>query len=187
VKPLVIACDVDDVCAAQLKEWFRRYGILSGDTQLTHETIRGWDLSTQVLPSWSARIYDILKHTDLYDKITPLDGALAGVQLLRDAGHRVVFVSACAVDSMGPKVRWLQRHGFLPSGYAIPDFIAATSKYLIRADVLIDDHVKNVTEFPGRTILIRQPHNCEISWNGMEADSLLDAAHLILSTKMEPV
>lgn len=175
----VIAVDVDEVCADLLGEWLRRYSERFDDT-LSVQTMTGWDLIPQVKPECGERIYEILREPDLYTHVKPIEGAWEGVELLRNAGYRVVFVTSCVAGTMDAKVRWLQRYGFLSDAHGLPDFIACTSKYLVDADVLIDDHEKNCWEFPRRSILVRHPHNRNSNWPGMQARSLFDAAQLIL-------
>lgn len=175
---LTIAVDVDDVCADLLTEWLRRYNRDHGDN-LTPEDVDGWDLAPQVKTECGKLIYRYLHDDDLYLDIKPHPHALAAVELMRRAGHRVLFVTSCVVGSVDAKVHWLMDHGFLPHGNMQRDFIAASDKSLIRADYLIDDHVGNLEGLSERTrgILIERPHNRDVLWGGLSAKDLLEAAH----------
>lgn len=172
---LIIAVDVDEVVADLLSEWLRIYNILWDDT-LRPDKIRGWSLVEQVKPECGKRIYEILHNRTLYDHVKPIPGALEAIRWMRQRGHRVVFVSSCVAGSVDRKVAWLQKHKFLPPGNSVKDFIAATDKSLIGADVLIDDHILNVEAFPRYGILLHVPHNSESYCSKPRASTLMDAA-----------
>ena len=174
MRKLIVAVDVDEVCADLLGEWLRRYNERYNDT-LIPEQIRGWSLVPQVKPECGNKLYDILREPGLYHCVKPVPLALAGVMMLREAGHRVVFVSSCVVGTVDDKVQWLIRHGFLLPGHAQPDFIACTDKSLINADVLIDDRVDNVESFPRSALLMSVPHNYGMKCSRQRVSSMIGA------------
>jgi 5'-nucleotidase len=157
---MIVAVDVDEVCANMIAEWLRRYN-RAYDDNLRPDDIRGWAMAPQVKPECGNRIYEFLNQPGFYDCVEPIDGALEAVNTMRAEGHRVLFVSSCVVGTVDSKVRWLQAHDFLPAGNSVKDFIAATDKSLIGADVLFDDHILNVEAFPGFAFLVTVPHNSE--------------------------
>ena len=175
---MIIAVDVDDVCADLLGEWLNR---INRDYQYlqpkrTREDVTQWDMSGLVPDG--ENVYQYLQEPDLYDHVRPIPGALQAVLALRAAGHRVIFVTSCVKGQYDAKERWLVEHGFLDDAYSQPDFYPAKDKSLIHADVLIDDGAHNLATFKGHKILIDQPHNrgvCGYLW----AASLVDAAALI--------
>ncbi len=150
----IIAVDVDDVCADLLSEWCRRYRLESGDT-LGPQDIHAWEINQYVKPGWKTRIFDLLKDPQFYAFVAPIEGARNAVDKLRNLG-RVIFVTSCVPGTMDQKYSWLHHHGFLKSP---EEFVVCKDKYLVKADVLIDDHVVNVEKFPGMAYLITQPHN----------------------------
>jgi 5'(3')-deoxyribonucleotidase len=154
VKP-VILCDVDEVIAGLLPEWIRRYNEAFGKT-VDHRTIDSWDLSTHC---GGPEVYGILNLPDVYAGVRPIEGAQWGVEELRNLGYRVVFVSSCGAATAGQKMTWLHAHGFLPGVHSQKDLIIASDKSLVYGRVLIDDGPHNIEAFPGRTVLVDQPHN----------------------------
>lgn len=184
---MIVGIDVDDVCADLLGEWLRRYNAGTGDNLLPDD-LDQWEISKTVAERAAVKrvneirnrigagpynIFEILQESDLYDHILPIPGARGAVKEMRDRGHRVVFITSCVVGSMDQKVRWLQRYGFLDAGHRSPaDLVIAADKSLINADVLIDDHVKNVESFPRKAILIDRPHNHTIPCRRLRLDSL---------------
>lgn len=155
---MIIGIDVDEVCADMLPEWVRRYNRAYDDT-LKVEDITAWDMTQFVKPECGKDIYRLLQAEGFYHGVKPIPRALESVKVLRQMGHRVVFVSSCVRLTLDMKLEWLVRHEFLPRQASQPDFIACADKTLAAVDLLIDDHVKNVEDFPGYAVLVTQPHN----------------------------
>jgi 5'-nucleotidase len=159
VVPQIVALDVDEVVAALLPAWLAAYN-RDYDDDLTPEDIREWDLSLAVKPECGTKIYSYLDTPKLYEDVKPVEGALRGIATLRAWGHRAIFVTSAMNGHAGAKLRLLQRFGVLNAHLRVdPSYFECSDKSLIAADVLVDDRPKNVEDFPGRTILFRQPHN----------------------------
>ena len=108
----IIAVDVDEVIAALHVEWLKRYN-KDYDDNLRHEDITNWSIENFVKPECGLKIYHYLEDVDLYDNVPVIDGALLGVEYLRQSGYRVVFVTSCQFGMHDPKWAWLMRHDFL--------------------------------------------------------------------------
>ncbi len=144
---MIIACDVDGVVADLFASWLAKYNKDYNDT-LTPDKITEWDVSLFVKPECGEKIYDYLRHGDLYDEVPVIEGALEGVEELRMLGHRVVFVTTCVKEMTDPKWNWLEKRGFLPHGrYNQDDLVIAADKLLVDAQLLIDDRAKTVVRW----------------------------------------
>jgi 5'-nucleotidase len=70
-----------------------------------------------------------------------------------------VFIVSAAMEfpqSLPEKLEWLSENfSFL----TWQQFVFCGSKTIIDADIMIDDHFKNLDDFKGTTILFTQPHN----------------------------
>lgn|SRR5512135_993687 len=144
---MIVACDVDGVVADLFHSWLGHYNRDYNDT-LTPEQITDWDVSKFVKPECGKKIYDYLHHGDLYDEVPPIEGALEGLERIREIGHRVVFVTTCVKQMTDPKWNWLERHGFLPKGkHNQDDLIVAADKLLVDAQLLIDDRAKTIVRW----------------------------------------
>lgn len=165
---LTVAFDVDDVCVRLLPAWLRRINAAAG-TSLAPEDITTWDFAHLIPEEHRASYHALLDHT-VYEEVEPDPVALALVKHVRAAGHRVVFVTSAMSHHAGAKLGVLRRHGFLAcDGYTSADYVEATDKALIRADVLIDDRPANVEAFAaagGVGVLWHQPHNADHSLRG---------------------
>lgn len=83
------------------------------------------------------------------------------VKKLNDA-YQVFIVSAAMEfpNSLVEKQRWLNEHFPFISW---KQMVFCGSKEIIRADIMIDDHFKNLDYFVGETLLFTQPHNIKAS------------------------
>lgn len=176
----IIACDVDDVVANLIGEWLRRYNERYDDS-LTPGDIHSWDIDRWVKPECGKKVFELLGEPDLYTKVEPFPQALETIEWLREAG-RVVFVTSCGGTTRDAKYKWLRKHGFLRKDQH-GDYITAKDKWLIKADVLIDDAPHNVADFMrfgGRALLVSRPHNEGFdALNGVRLRSFQDAPAVV--------
>jgi 5'-nucleotidase len=157
-RQLLIAVDVDEVCADLMSEWLKRYN-KSWNDSLKPEDITAWDIEQFVKPECGKKIYGILSQPGFYESVKPFPWALGAVKALRTMG-RVIFVTSCARKTMDDKFDWLVRNGFLSEKReSLNDFVACRDKWLIGADYLLDDAVHNVEEFRGTAFLVGHHHN----------------------------
>jgi 5'-nucleotidase len=72
--------------------------------------------------------------------------------------YKIFIVSAAMEfpDSLTEKQSWLNEHFPFISWQQM---VFCGSKEIIKADIMIDDHFKNLDSFTGETILFTQPHN----------------------------
>jgi len=92
-----------------------------------------------------------------------------------------VFIVSAAMEfpqSLPEKLEWLNEHfPFL----AWQQLVFCGSKTIVDADIMIDDHFKNLDHFSGTTILYTQPHNqLKDAGRHKRADSWMDIASLLL-------
>ncbi|GAO41265.1 5' nucleotidase, NT5C type [Flavihumibacter petaseus] len=70
-----------------------------------------------------------------------------------------VFIVSAAMEfpqSLPEKQQWLNEHFPFLTWQQI---VFCGSKAIVKADIMIDDHFKNLDLFSGRTLLFDQPHN----------------------------
>ncbi|WP_346236357.1 5' nucleotidase, NT5C type [Niabella insulamsoli] len=107
-------------------------------------------------------------------------------QVLKKLNDRFeVFIVSAATEfpqSLIEKQEWLNEHfPFI----TWQQMVFCGSKALIDADVMIDDHFKNLDSFKGRTLLYTQPHN-ELASTGKHkrVNNWLEIEHLLLNPQM---
>lgn len=95
-----------------------------------------------------------------------------------------VVVNSLATEfpgSLTDKQLWLNEHFPFLSWKQI---VFCGNKSLIKADVMIDDHLKNLNSFKGKTIMFTQPNNTHIqSGRHIRVASWKEIEKLLLNTK----
>ncbi|MDD5710895.1 MAG: hypothetical protein PHV43_02225 [Candidatus Colwellbacteria bacterium] len=109
----------------------------------------------ECLPKEHAEILlEMWKSSSLYDNREADQKALKALAEMRTFA-RVIALSGPVVGHVDSKLRWLIGH----CGFLKKDTIIANDKSLVRGAVLIDDLIKNLTEFEGERICFAQPWN----------------------------
>lgn len=154
---MIIGIDVDDVVADLVTEWLRLYNTKHEDT-VRLDQITTWEIFNHV--KCGTKIYDFLKVPNLYANVAPIKWALWGIASLRNAGHRVIFITSCIYGgNVDGKWRWLVENKFLEPGLHAMDFMAVSDKVLINIDLMIDDKPTTIESFKDRGLLFSRPWN----------------------------
>lgn len=123
-------------------------------TSYTKDDLVAFGYDEYMEPEEVETIYERWHDADLYDGMPPIEGARGGVEELREIG-RVVACSSPMVGHASSKLRWLRDFGFDRK-----DIVLATDKRLVGGDVLVDDGLHNLADFPGRCqVTFDQPWN----------------------------
>lgn len=183
---MIIGLDVDGVCADFTGHLLECIG-----GRLKSEDITSWEIFDQLTPSELTAARQTLSEDWFWRSLPLIDGALDGVNYLRNAGHEVIFVSSPWLGCSKPvkmsscptwedcRREWLARH------FGQCELIVTHRKELIAVDLLIDDKPSTVTKFnnpfdsrrhaTSRAALFEQPHNRHVwdthdnrlTWDGI--------------------
>jgi 5'-nucleotidase len=95
-----------------------------------------------------------------FKSIPVMSGSRQGLKRLND-NFEVIVVSMATEfpESLTDKQLWLNKHYPFISWKQI---VFCGCKDIIQADIMIDDHLKNLDNFKGETILFTQPHNLNL-------------------------
>lgn len=149
-----IMCDLHTRwCELYNKDW---------NDNLTIDKVTAWNMHQFCKPECGDKLYDYLT-PELYLDLEPLPGAIKAYKQLKKAGHTIVFITASPKGCADAKATWLEKH--LGVGYM--DYGAIKRKYMVRADVLVDDSPKNIKLWKeawpnGLGISIAYPYNEEL-------------------------
>jgi 5'-nucleotidase len=146
-----IAVDMDGVLADVYAQYFRMHYEESGEL-LTPGQASG-KTETEAFPQ--VRKY-LLSKGFFIDAPVIADSQRVLKRL--NAIHEIFIVSSATEfpGSLAEKQAWLHTH-FPFIGWQ--QMVFCGSKRIIQADIMIDDHFKNLDFFKGETILFTQPHN----------------------------
>ena len=145
--------DVDDVLIDLVGTWMKYYNRDFNDN-VTKFDIKEWNIAKAVKPEAKEAIYDYIHDGKIFTQSPLIKGATEGVRLIKEAGYRVVYVTAG--DSKNAKEERLKKEGFLTDDR---DFVAAKDKTLIRGDYMLDDSMDNIKSFKGKGWLMTRPWN----------------------------
>ncbi|MFT4024802.1 MAG: 5'(3')-deoxyribonucleotidase [Flavihumibacter sp.] len=92
-----------------------------------------------------------------FRQLPPIENGIETVRLLMER-YDVFIVSAATEfpQSLGEKIAWLSEHMPFISWQQV---VFCGSKKIVQADIMVDDHFKNLDHFEGKTYLFDQPHN----------------------------
>lgn len=167
-KDKILLCDVDDVLGSLVSPTLSIYNKIYDDNLNTSD-ITEWDITKFVKPECGNKIYDIMTSPSIYDIVTPLEGALDGINFIRSEGIRVVFVTAAFLSVAGRKFIWLEDNDFQPTK---ENYIETFDKSLIIGDYMIDDNLTNVRSTNAKNkILFNAPWNLGLKWSGNRANN----------------
>lgn len=153
-----IAIDMDGVIAdevIQLLTWYEKhYGLKVEPHELTGRR------EEDVVPEKDA--YDKLSSIPGYFRTTPvMVGAVEAVKkLMQNFDVYIVSAAMQYPHSLSEKLGWLNEHFPFISWRNI---IFCGDKSIIGTDYMIDDHIKNLDFFKGKTIMFNAFHN--VSYN----------------------
>lgn len=102
--------------------------------------------------------YEFWEDPHLYDKMTPMPGAVDALRRLHKAGHPIRFVSYCKKGHFSSKVRFLKRHCpflDLDNGTDGSGFYATKVKAGVSGGVIIDDRHQFLNQFADDVIKIK--------------------------------
>ena len=93
--------------------------------------------------------------------VTPIKDSIEGLKYLNDKYNVLIVSSATEFpQSLTEKVEWL--HKFYPF-ITWQQIVLCGRKDMVKGDIMIDDHSKNLKLFEGRKLLFTQPQNMYIS------------------------
>ena len=99
-----------------------------------------------------------------FRNVPVMPGSYSGLRQLNEKYNITVVSMATEFPvSLTDKQLWLAEHFSFITWRQI---VFCGNKSLINADIMIDDHPKNLDHFNGETIMFTQPHNININQSG---------------------
>jgi 5'-nucleotidase len=168
-----IAIDMDGVIA-DVAEQFFRYDAIDFGKRKSLEEIAGMK-ELEAFPHAKKYVYS----KGFFRTAPVIKDSQEILSKLNDS-YEVFIVSAATEfpQSLSEKQEWLNEHFPFIRWQQI---VFCGLKTIVSADIMIDDHFKNLDHFPGTTLLFSQPHN--LHTNGgkhKRVDSWEDIAAILL-------
>ncbi|RTL61066.1 MAG: 5'(3')-deoxyribonucleotidase [Sphingobacteriales bacterium] len=115
----------------------------------------------QVLGKWEREAFKneraYVTRKGFFREAPVMEGSIEAVKLLNDKFE--LFVVSAAMEfpnSLPEKLEWLAEHFPFLTWHQL---VFCGLKTIVKGDIMIDDHYRNLDHFTGRTILFTQPHN----------------------------
>lgn len=170
-----IAIDMDDVLADASKRIVEIYNEIIGTThQISDFETFDWH-ELIVFDEYSSKVRQRLFEPGFFASLEVMEGSIEIVKKLQEK-YEVFIVSAAMEfpNSLIEKSNWLDKH--FPFIHW-KNRVLCGDKSIISADIIIDDHTKNLDNFKGELpLLFDAPHNRKVTkyqrvknWNDVAA------------------
>jgi 5'-nucleotidase len=171
-----IAVDMDGVLADVVEQFFR-YDEKDFGRRKTWEEAKG-KKEIEVFPKIREYVY-----TKGFFRTTPVIEGSQEILFELNKNYEIFIVSAATEfpQSLSEKQEWLNEHfPFIQW----QQMVFCGLKTIIEADIMIDDHFKNLDHFKRTTILFSQPHNLlQDAGRHKRANSWKEIAEMLLVVK----
>lgn len=123
------------------------------------------------------KFYGIIKDKDLYQNAKIYDGAVESLKKLNEK-YDIYICSACVMFCMQKEsgIYFKHKYDFLIKNFSFlnsDNFIFTSSKNIFKADVQIDDRLKNLEGSVNKKILFTAYHNKNISDNELKEKGII--------------
>lgn len=154
-----IAIDMDEVLADPIHKFIQLY---NRDHQVPLDLIikPGTEIFQNVPEDVNDKWFEYINEKGFFRDLPVIDGAVEAVRKLQEK-YEVYVVSAAMEfkNSLEDKFDWLNEHFPFISWKNI----IFCGEKIVNVDVMIDDRIKNFTDFKGRPLLFTSPHNVLIT------------------------
>ncbi len=153
---MTVLIDMDDVLVNTTEVWVQHLNALFG-TSVHYEDLTSFDVSLPFRPHTREEVYATQAHAEFWRRATPMPGAVAAVEAIKKAGHRVFVVTNSQYVCLQVKMEELLFRYFPMLTWS--DVILTACKQMIKGDVLIDDAPHNLAGGDYEKLLFTAPHN----------------------------
>lgn len=158
-----ILIDMDDTLTWLLPVWVK-YLNQKYNLQVNWQDIKEWNVCNYFPSLTREQVYEPLITEEIWDLVTPRDGAVEAVQGLFDSGYEIFICTSTDYRNVRPKYEKVICKYFPFIDWQ--HFIVASKKQMIHADFIIDDAPHNlVGGCQKHRILMPMPHNEDFKYS----------------------
>jgi 5'(3')-deoxyribonucleotidase len=185
MKLLTVAVDSDGVICDLESAWLQWYRHHYDPTMTYEKFFDKWDIDQSVPAEVGMKVFDALS-TGVFSRLKAYDGAIRALNELNEIANVYIVTSANGIPSaMADKANWYKQN--VPFIDVKKQLVIMGDKSRFRADIMIDDRLKNITDFlhaspEGKGVYIRRYHGRNDIINDSritEAPSLADAVKFL--------
>ena len=150
-----IICDVDEVLNDFGSKLLSLYNSRTG-SELVYEDLKAYDFHECFSQDVADGLCELFTEKELWDSLKPAPGSQKGLKTLVNSGHDIYLATATVPINFSWKVDWLEEFfPFIPSD----NIIRIINKGLLNCDLMIDDHILNLTSNICNRIILDKPWN----------------------------
>ena len=181
MKLKTVLVDMDDTATWLLPVWVKRLN-QKHNLNVDWHDIKEWDMALAFPTLSHEQIYKPLATEEIWDEVTPREGAVEALTWLHECGLYEIFIcTSTDYRNIKPKYEKVIRKYFPFIDWK--HFIVISRKQMVKADYIIDDAPHNlVGGCQKHRILISMPHNKNFNLGdtGIEpAETWADARFLV--------
>lgn len=159
-KKKIILIDMDETLNVLQEKWIEVYNERYNDS-LTRDQWVSWDIHTIIKPECGIKIYDMLREPGFFRHLKINGTAQYVTEWLSQYYNIYVPTSYSDIpETCLDKVEWIREN--FPH-ISPKNIIFINDKWLLRADIMIDDGPHNIQTFKGQKLLIDAPYNKHIN------------------------
>lgn len=138
---MIICVDIDNCINNLAVRTLALYNSRNG-TNIQLSDITTYDFAECLSQKDASGICELFEEKELWDSLTPITGSQQGLETLIKKGHRVYLATSTHYKNFAWKIEWLQKYFPFVSSHNV---IRIMDKSLLNCDVMIDDHLDNLT------------------------------------------
>lgn len=165
MKKKIVLVDMDDTVTWLLPAWVE-YLNQKHNLNVDWRNIKEWDMSLAFPTLTREQIYEPLATEEIWDEVTPREGAVEALTWLHECGLYEIFIcTSTDYRNVKPKYEKVIRKYFPFIDWN--HFIVISRKQMVQADFIIDDAPHNlVGGCQKHRILMTMPHNKDFDIEG---------------------
>lgn len=150
---MIAAIDVDATVVDSPYMWYQWLEQMTKAGYRYEEVSKQYNFSKVYEKAWeesniSGHPLDFWRMKHVYQDMTPIDGSVEALSMLKSIGYKIVFVSALKGDHHYSKYRFLEQYFPFMDG-----FVGTKEKWAVNADLVVDDRHKFLNMFPSTSVL----------------------------------
>lgn len=152
---MIIICDIDNICNNLTEKTLEIYNSRS-DKNIQITELTSYSFADCLSKEDANAIIALFKEKKLWNSLSPIAGAVNGLKALIKQGHQIYLATATDPINFAWKVEWMKKNfSFINAD----NIIRIMDKSLIKADVIIDDHLDNLVNNTAHRICLDYPWN----------------------------
>ena len=147
----IIAFDVDGVVVDSAIEWYKYLRAMVKHEDIKYEDVNHdynfYNPFSKYLTEEECAYF--WKQENLYDRMVPMDGAVAAVNAFKTQGFKILFVSHVEGNHSKSKYEFLKRN------FPMDGFFATREKGFIRTNIAVDDRLNHLVGHPEQVTTVQ--------------------------------